>query len=89
MTLAFETVAREAFQPLSDPGRREGASRSDACSASDEQDGSDEGYFLGRMHASVAQAGASANSIARLVYFELAGRYSIAVLAAGRQQSLD
>lgn len=50
--------------------------------------GTDEGYFTGRMLASVARAAASADSLAKLAHYELAGRYSLAALAAGRQRSL-
>lgn len=37
----------------------------------------DEAYFLGRMRASLANAEASADAVAKLVHFDLAGRYSI------------
>jgi hypothetical protein len=53
--------------------------------AADGQASADARYFAGRMHASVARAEASANSIARLIHFELAGRYSVAVMAASRR----
>lgn len=46
----------------------------------------DEVYFLSRMHGSVARAGASADSIVRLVHYELAGRYSVAAVAARRNR---
>jgi hypothetical protein len=39
-------------------------------------------YLLDRMAASVARAEATASSRAKLAYFELAGRYSVAALAA-------
>jgi hypothetical protein len=45
---------------------------------------SDEDYFLSRMEASLASARAAPGSIARLAHFELAGRYSVAAVAAGR-----
>ena len=41
-------------------------------------------YLLDRMAASVARAEATASSRAKLAYFELAGRYSVAALAATR-----
>ncbi|HEX9946583.1 MAG TPA: hypothetical protein VGA98_03490 [Allosphingosinicella sp.] len=44
----------------------------------------DSDYFLARMAASLASAQAAASSIARLAHFELAGRYSVAALAARR-----
>ena len=44
----------------------------------------EERYLLGRMAASVEQAEATASSRAKLAYFELAGRYSVAALAAKR-----
>ena len=46
--------------------------------------GGDVGYFVRRMQASVAAAEAAADSLARLIHFELAGRYSLAALAARR-----
>lgn len=46
--------------------------------------GGDEGYFVRRMQASVAAAEAAADSLARLIHFDLAGRYSVAALAARR-----
>lgn len=48
--------------------------------------GEDETYFIRRMHASVALAGAAADSLAKLVHFDLAGRYSVAALAARRMK---
>lgn len=39
-------------------------------------------YFIRRMRDSVAQAESSSDASARLVHFELAGRYSVAALAA-------
>ena len=44
-------------------------------------------YLLDRMAASVARAEATASSRAKLAYFELAGRYSVAALAATRPAS--
>ena len=41
-------------------------------------------YLLDRMAASTARAEATASSRAKLAYFELAGRYSVAALAAKR-----
>jgi hypothetical protein len=46
----------------------------------------DEAYFLGRMRAAHAMAEAAADAVAKLVHFDLAGRYSIAARrAAGRR----
>jgi hypothetical protein len=42
----------------------------------------DEAYFLGRMRAAQATAEAAADAVARLVHFDLAGRYSIAARRA-------
>ena len=42
----------------------------------------DQAYFLGRMAASVATAEAEANAVAKLIQFELAGRYSVAAARA-------
>jgi hypothetical protein len=65
------------------------AARSLDCEESREQARADEGYFKGRMFESVERAGASADSLARLVHYELAGRYSVAALAARGRPSLD
>lgn len=89
MTLALEAFASERFEPESDGGACGESNRSAACNAAKERALADENYFEGRMHASVALAEASADSTARLVHFELAGRYSVAALAAGRERSLD
>ena len=51
--------------------------------------GEEENYFVRRMHASSALARSAADSVARLIHFELAGRYSIAAVAAGRGMSLE
>lgn len=83
------TLALEALEPEGDGAACGESSRSAACNAAKERAPADESYFVGRMHASVALAQASADSTARLVHFELAGRYSVAALAAGRQRSLD
>lgn len=53
------------------------------CGSTSGRDRAAELYFIGRMQASVAQAQASSDALARLAYFELAGRYSVAALAAG------
>ena len=53
------------------------------CADLIEQARADEGYFKARMIASVQRAAASADSLARLAHYELAGRYSLAALAAG------
>lgn len=42
----------------------------------------DEAYFICRMRASLEMARKAAGSAARLIHFELAGRYSIAATAA-------
>ena len=42
----------------------------------------DESYFICRMRASLEMARNAAGSAARLIHFELAGRYSIAATAA-------
>lgn len=62
--------------------------RSVGCDAVLEKARADELYFTGRMLASVARARASADSLARLAHYELAGRYSVAALTASRQRSL-
>ena len=59
------------------------------CADPIEQARSDEGYFRARMLASVERAGASADSLARLAHYELAGRYSLAALAAAGRRSPD
>ena len=45
----------------------------------------DEAYFLERMRASLAMARNAANSAARLVHFDLAGRYGMAAAQAATQ----
>jgi hypothetical protein len=47
----------------------------------------DEGYYIGRMAESLARAGQAADSLAKLVHYDLAGRYSVAALAARRRPS--
>lgn len=42
----------------------------------------DESYFICRMRASLDMARKAAGSAARLIHFELAGRYSVAAIAA-------
>ena len=42
----------------------------------------DETYFLCRMRASLEMARRATGSAARLIHFELAGRYSVAAIAA-------
>lgn len=42
----------------------------------------DESYFICRMRASLEMARKAAGSAARLIHFDLAGRYSIAATAA-------
>lgn len=71
-----------------------GAARGEAvpiarCNAVRDRAEADAHYFMGRMHESVARAAASADSSAKLVHYELAGRYSVAALGAGGKQSLD
>ncbi|HEX8449288.1 MAG TPA: hypothetical protein VF652_06825, partial [Allosphingosinicella sp.] len=63
--------------------------RNPDCSDPMERARADEGYFRARMLESVERAGASADSLARLAYYELAGRYSLAALAAGGGRSPD
>lgn len=58
--------------------------RSAGCDIAIDRAWANEGYFIGRMSASVARAAASADSLARLVHYELAGRYAVAALAASR-----
>lgn len=41
----------------------------------------DEAYFIGRMRASLEMAQNAAGSTARLIHFELAGRYSVAAVS--------
>lgn len=48
-----------------------------AASVRAEREDSDHSYFLRRMHAAVAMARAAASSTARLIHFDLAGRYSV------------
>ncbi len=47
----------------------------------------DRDYFAGRMRASLAMAEAATNSIAKLIHFDLAGRYSIAAAKAGASRA--
>ena len=46
----------------------------------------DERYYIARMRASLAMAHSAAGSAARMIHFDLAGRYSLAAatLATGR-----
>jgi hypothetical protein len=46
----------------------------------------DEAYFLGRMKASQAMAEAAGDALAKLVHFDLAGRYSIAARRAAARR---
>jgi hypothetical protein len=43
-------------------------------------------YFTGRMRASLAMAEAAAGAVAKLIHFELAGRYSVAAVQAEARQ---
>ena len=45
----------------------------------------DQSYFLGRMNESLAMAGAAKSGAAKLVHFDLAGRYSVAANAAAQE----
>ena len=40
----------------------------------------DEAYLIARMKASLAMARATTESVARLIHYELAGRYSLAAV---------
>jgi hypothetical protein len=42
----------------------------------------DEAYYIGRMHASLAMAHNAVASAAKLIHFDLAGRYSVAAAMA-------
>jgi hypothetical protein len=44
--------------------------------------GEEEAYFLARMRSSLAEAEASRDAVAKLVHFDLAGRYSVAARKA-------
>ena len=65
------------------------AARNLGCADLLEQARAEEHYFRARMLASVQRAAASADSLARLAHYELAGRYSLAALAAGGGRSAD
>ena len=88
MSLAFDACPKASDLRESEGGIR-GEARRSVCNAVRERAQVDENYFMGRMHASVARAEHSAESIAKLVHYELAGRYSVAALAAGQKRSLD
>lgn len=80
MNLELDGFAGRAFELESDGGRCTEAGQH----AERGQGRADEDYFLSRMHGSVARAGLSTDSIAKLVHYELAGRYSVAALGARR-----
>lgn len=42
----------------------------------------DQNYFLGRMNESLAMAKAAESAVAKLIHFDLAGRYSVAAAEA-------
>jgi hypothetical protein len=65
------------------------AARNLDCAYLLEQARAEEGYFRARMLESVRRAGESADSLARLAHYELAGRYSLAALATGGRPSPD
>jgi hypothetical protein len=69
------------------PGHEIGPAREFGCTELTNRARADEGYYRARMLASVERAGASADSLARLAHYELAGRYSLAALAAGDRSS--
>lgn len=89
MTRVRQALSSGDLEVGSDSGAPGEAGRSVDCTAVVEKAQADAGYFAGRMLESVARAGASADSLARLAHYELSGRYSIAALAAGRLRSLD
>ena len=47
-----------------------------------EEPGVEQIYFLGRMRDTLAMAKASGSSMAKLIHFDLAGRYSVAAVQA-------
>jgi hypothetical protein len=47
----------------------------------------DEAYLMGRMRASLEMARNAADAVARLIHFDLAGRYSVAAAMAARSRS--
>lgn len=49
----------------------------------------DEAYLIARMQASLAMARKAAGSAARLIHFELAGRYGLAATAASDPRHLS